>query len=452
MGSKLFYTSPSNISPRKPPAMEGLNGVAAGVVEAMPIESQTDSNIMEPQLKALLNEEQIPQEVVKFLENNMVHTRRQFAFHAGSKEEVKSMIYDHIPDLPSWVNGRMVYIWQLVNRMVESEEVAVRPPPQVPLPQTNEEDISMSLPDVQGWQLTFETRYGFRLSSRCTASPKLLATLSKFITTKKSHVFISAASARSMDEAAAVPRIKRVRIAEGLLFERTEEASDWKSLHSNYQLIEQLELLLIGGYALVGNYKREDDDVLFAPLQACRGYIEYVKNKAIPHDAHHPPLSMIVKADTQTRCLWTESMRQGMTLGQAMEASRMHMEAFWLFACSSDAARIAARVQGRPARTTTMRRPQVNKGKGKGKSKNKGKSKGKSKSQEPQQQQHTEPRTNGKRLNYVEKGSNGTQICRLYNVGKCTAPTCPKGFLHICNYRTAGGHACGANHTRKSSH
>ena len=411
---------------------------------------------MEESLRSLFEKEMIPGEVINYIEENMVLTERQFGFHADTREELKALIYDQVPEVKGkiWVLGRLVYVWHMVKKREHERLHPVPAALSLPVTQNNNEaEPEMCLADVQTLAIAFETSYGFRLSARATCSPKLLATIAKYIT-NKSHVFIAAATARSFDEAASVPRVKRIRVAEGLHFEQVEEQGDWRSLHSNYQFVDQLELLLVGGYAFVGNHRHRPDGPLFAPLQAVKTYIGYVKNKAVPYDAPHPPLNVIMKADSQTRRLWTESMRQGLTLGEAMEASRMQMEAFWLFACSAEAAQASSRVRQRSSWKESSPRPRTwskGKGKGKGKGKSKGKKGGKQR-RAPPPPVPSAPRVNGKRKLYVEKTHDGTQICRLWNVGKCVQGACPKNFAHVCNARSAGGAACGANHRRSSNH
>ena len=304
---------------------------------------------MGPNLRAMFAEEEVPDAVVLFLEKSNVFTGRQLGFHAETREELKNSVFDQIPEVADmrWVLGRLVYIWHLARKKNDIIAAPVASVPAPPPPTTvNDEEVPMCLADVQGWQIAFENRYGFKLSPRSTASPRMLSTIHKFIQ-NKTHVFISPGSARSFDESSALPKIKRIKIGDGLMFEHVEQAPDWRNLHSNYQFLDQLELILVGGYALVGNFARTTDEPIFAPLQAARDYIEYVKARALPYDAPHPPLHQVQKADAQTRCLWTEAMRQRRTLGQAMHEGRMQTEAFWLFACSAEAARISTRVRQR---------------------------------------------------------------------------------------------------------
>lgn len=180
--------------------------------------------------------------------------------------------------------------------------------------------------------------------------------------------------------------------------------------------------------------------------------MDYVKDKATPQGMPHPPLEADIGADAQTKTLWIESMRAGSTMGQAWTETRMRMEAFWLVACSNDAAQIPNRVRKPRAVSWTAGRMDPHafsrsKGFGKGTSKSKGKGKGK-KGKDMSKGIFPPAIANQKKVSNVA----GKTICRLYNEGKCASEPCPKGFLHVCDAIKPSGEACGGNHRRYDTH
>ncbi|CAE8621187.1 unnamed protein product, partial [Polarella glacialis] len=99
-----------------------------------------------------------------------------------------------------------------------------------------------------------------------------------------------------------------------------------------------LELLLVGGYAVVGNFVHTTSQATWCSLQCCRDYISFVRSKVAPMNCQLQPLRLLRRADEDTRTLWADKMRQRLTFDAAVEACESKVAAVWLFANANDVA------------------------------------------------------------------------------------------------------------------
>ena len=228
---------------------------------------------------------------------------------------------------------------------------------------------------------------------------------------------------------------------------------DIRDIHE-YQ--QALEMLLVSGYVVVGNFVPVGKSELFSSLSAVKSYLSFVRQKCQGHFSASDLLSLVRASDEDTRCLWAESMRSGATLSEAMATCAAKQEALWLWARAGDVlnARGVVTPDGAEKRKRPLfddeenedRRKRQNKGdKGKGRGKGKGDEKKKGgkggKGGAPQKQGAQET---------CEKSATGEDLCRGWNNGGC-GDKCSGGRTHRCNLKV-NGRACYAKHRRCEFH
>ena len=52
----------------------------------------------------------------------------------------------------------------------------------------------------------------------------------------------------------------------------------------------------------------------------------------------------------------------------------------------------------------------------------------------------------------AHKTKSGEEVCGMYNDHKCASKTCRYKRLHVCNFKTKAGHACGDKSHTKEHH
>ena len=101
---------------------------------------------------------------------------------------------------------------------------------------------------------------------------------------RKTHSLIHLTRVGSEREAGRSVAAKSVRLGERVVASFGESHSRRRSVPSSFVYTELLELLMIGGYAFVGNFPSNTSGDIFAPLEDCRAYLKFVKTKACPLD------------------------------------------------------------------------------------------------------------------------------------------------------------------------
>ena len=188
---------------------------------------------------------------------------------------------------------------------------------------------------------------------------------------------------------------------------------------------------MIGGYAVVGAFSDASSGQTYASLQACRDYCGFVRSRALPLGGKPRNLAQVKQADEETRALWAERMRSGLTFDQAVEKCESKVAALWLFSTSID---VAEAIGDAPS-TPDGRR-------------------GKRAADSVLSSVDKKPRVLGRQASneVVEETGKGKSICKLWNDGKCEK-SCKHNRLHICNFRMPSGKPCGATgHRRCDAH
>ena len=206
---------------------------------------------------------------------------------------------------------------------------------------------------------------------------------------------------------------------------------------TNYVYVALLELILIGGYALVGCFTPQGKSEKYAPLGPLREYLAFVKKVALPLNRAPPPLGRVIRADEDTRALWAKHMRNGYTLGEAIAKAEAKQAAFWLWSCEDEAVEeIEAGEETNTKEETLGSRGHT----------------------PPAKRRRTASPTPPKggpsgRGNTVAMTKTGKAFCEDWNLGKCPNGRCRNGEVHACNFRLPNGKACGStSHRRTDMH
>ena len=196
------------------------------------------------------------------------------------------------------------------------------------------DDLEDPLPEGQVDSFTdrFEEYYKFALTDGEILCESLLGRLKREID-RKQQALMKCENARSMRETARTAAGKRLRVATDVTINIATKsgAKGPRAVSSNYIYIALLELVLIGGYALVGCFVPPGKSERYAPLSELRDYLAFVKKVALPLNRSPPPLHKVVRADEDTRALWAKHMRKGLTMGEAIRKSEPKQAAFWLW-------------------------------------------------------------------------------------------------------------------------
>ena len=201
------------------------------------------------------------------------------------------------------------------------------------------DNLEDPLPDgtIEQLDTTFSNYYHFSLSDNEMLCESLLGKIKRYID-RTSHELIKCEYVRTMREMARTSVGRKLRM--GDLTVNVPNSAITKSarpVSSNYVYIFLLEVLLCGGFAVVGCFMPAGKTEMFAPLHEIREYVAMVKRYALPLTGKQPPLERIVRSDEDTRSLWNKCMRKGQTLGEAIRTSEPKMAAYWLWACDAEA-------------------------------------------------------------------------------------------------------------------
>ena len=238
---------------------------------------------------------------------------------------------------------------------------------------------------------------------------------------RKCHTLIPVDRCRSAKESSRDSAGKRLKVGASvsLHFDTAGSSKGPRPVPTVLVYLHLLELLLVGGYAFVGNFLDATTNHIFCSMQVVRDYLSFVRAKVAPLNGQLQSLSSLRRADEDTRTLWAEAMREGKTFDDAVKACEGKVAALWLFAHSADLLFARAVVETEPD----------------------------SKRRKLEDNPPPPPPSN-----IAPVDSAGKSICRLWNDGKCSAKQCKHGRLHICNYKTSSGVACGQANRRCEKH
>ena len=218
------------------------------------------------------------------------------------------------------------------------------------------EDLESPLGEgvAEGLLAKFAKAYGYTLAFEDQLAEPILGRIKREID-RKTNTLLTVDKVRSAREASRPTRPKHVQLGGNidLVVQGPRVARrDIKDIHE-YQ--RALEMLLVSGYVVVGNFVPVGKSVLFSSLSAVKSYLSFVRQKCQGHFSANDLLSLVRASDEDTRCLWAESMRCGATLSEAMASCASKQEALWLWARASDV--LTARAVVTPDGAEKRKRP-----------------------------------------------------------------------------------------------
>lgn len=396
---------------------------------------------MERAFRRELEDLSIPPELIMWMEGQSILDHSLFANYVDDRHEIMEEIVNKVPVTRNdrAVKAKLTKLW----RAAENSEKLSDQNRQHGGPADNLED---PLPEkvLQSLLDRFSRTYGgLKPSGDELLCAHLLGRLNREIE-RGTHTVVTVLRVRTFREGNRSAQARRIKLGEtlSLTMSGADVERGPREVALNPTYVQLLNVLFEGGYAVVGNFETKKGSK-WAHLQQCRDYCNYVRNKACPLDEAHPALGKVIKADEDTRALFADSMRGGMSLGEAMDANRSRMEAIWLWACGKEAADARADLKDQGPRRGDKRQ----------------------RSRTPLARDRRRPFSPPRRQpspgadlpraregGIVDKTKKGVEICRKYNLNQCSGK-CPHKRVHICNYRASTGNACGAtSHTRIDAH
>ena len=178
--------------------------------------------------------------------------------------------------------------------------------------------------------------------------------------------------------------------------------------------LQLLELLLVGGYAYVGNFVESSSGNTFCAMQVVGDYLSFVRAKVAPLAGNLQPLAALRRADEDARTLWQKPC------AKAKPSMRLaKVAALWVFAHTADVSAAHDVVDVDPP---------------------------------PQPVKHQKLDSEARNSSVASVHASGKSICRLWNDGKSSADKCKNGRQRCCNFLTKLGKACGQQHRRCEQH
>ena len=369
---------------------------------------------MDPAWRQELQDRGLPAEVVTFFENEGITTAARFANYLDSRDEVMPVIVSKLHNVPNprSIKGALTELWREVDH---AESLRLQRKAQG----LKQDDLEDPLPDHvgEGLRQRFLERYRFSLSLNESLCEPIVGRVKREID-RKCHTLISVDRCRSARESARDSAGKHLKVGASvsLHFDTTGSSKGPRTVPSVMVYLQLLELLLVGGYAFVGNFLYASSNTIFCSMQVVRDYLSFVRAKVAPLTGQLQPLSALRRADEDTRTLWAEAMREGKSFDEAVKSCEAKVAALWLFAHPADVTSAQALVDLDPS---------------------------------PKRRKREED-PNAPKVASVD--SSGKSLCRLWNDGKCNPQSCKHGRQHSCNYLTKAGVACGQPHRRCEHH
>jgi hypothetical protein len=278
---------------------------------------------------------------------------------------------------------------------------------------------------LEGLQTRFTAKYGWFPGLANMICDPLLGRIRRE-TDRRSHTLIPLERVRIGGEVSRTNKNKEVPMGDmTVTFNTSGIAKGPRTIQNTYCYLRLLEVLLVA-YVFVGNFIHAGSTSLFATMQTAMDYLEYVRSRACPLNAPARDLSRVRKADEDTRLLWADRMRGGMSFDEAVKDCMGQQAAHWMWTSEADA---------RKVRDAT------------------------------QEEQDIEEHPRGskrslqtipneiKKQRVISQSSSGKALCNLWNDGKCTAKgDCKNGRVHSCNHEMPNGKACGKHHRRCEAH
>jgi hypothetical protein len=237
------------------------------------------------------------------------------------------------------------------------------------------------------------------------------------------------------------PASKDLHLAPGLIAKYNASAGSVRPVPNNYQFMQLLQILL-HGYVLVGKHT-EVPRQRWCSMKVVHEYLVYVRLRVCPLIGQWPPLAKCIQSDQFTRSLWNAKIREGLTMDEAIIASRPEQYGFWCWAAEfiANHAKLSMNYVcdgGGGQETSSSDGPMVGAGAG----------------VDPDAKRQRRGSRSDQTPNVpASRTASGRDICLDWHLGKCTEGNrCGKGRLHICNFVDEKGVLCGMMGKKRSSH
>ncbi len=274
---------------------------------------------MESSFEIALQVQNVHAEIIARLKVLGIYTRSLLACYADNKHDVRARICNpcpslggdsNEPDLRRTEEARLIKVWREAEALETARNAKPLDPEEAPTPEVMEKPMDLKV--VETYNVKFFQLYGFQLSHYEILWSHLLGRISKELKSKNFEV-IHIDRVGTLRESGRSKAIRRLKLATDVSIPViTTSAAMVRDVSLNYIYFQLLEVLLVGGYALLGTFDVPGKG-RWCSLQAMRDYLVYVRNRCCPTVGDPPELRLVRTADEATRADWAVELRKGKT-------------------------------------------------------------------------------------------------------------------------------------------
>ena len=384
------------------------------------------------------------------------------------------------PDLRRTEEARLIKVWREAEALETARNAKPLDPEEAPTPEEMEKPMDLKV--VETYNVKFFQLYGFQLSHFEILWSHLLGRISKELKSKNFEV-IHIDRVGTLRESGRSKATRRLKLATDVSIPViTTSAAMVRDVSLNYIYFQLLEVLLVGGYALLGTFDVPGKG-RWCSLQAMRDYLVYVRNRCCPTVGDPPDLGLVRRSDEATRADWAVELRKGETLDRAVEIVSQHKQAaHWLWSAGMEVEQVRSLVDGRASlpggiqeegqedldggggaprgRQRSRQDARGNRG-GRGNQGGSDRSRSRAKGGKGAKSGGKGSRGKGNKGSlpkggrdasgnrYATQARSGRKFCVLFNRSPngCVLNNCPRNEVHNCNLiLSTTGRACGAAH------
>ncbi len=295
-------------------------------------------------------------EIIERLNTLGLTSRSLLANFCDSKQDVSSRLCDSClglggesksADIRRTEEARIIQVWREAEALEQARNANPLNPEEAPTPEELERPMDLKV--VETYSLTFFKCYNFSLSDFEILWAHLLGRINKEHKNNNYEV-IHVDRVGTLRESSRSKATKRIKLATDLSIPiiTTSEALV-RDVSLNYIYYQLLEVLLVGGYALLGTFEVPGKG-RWCSLQSMRDYFVFVRNRCCPIVGEPPDLRLVQRADEATRADWAVELRKGATLDQAVEiVNHQTRAAHWLWSAGMEVEQVRSLVDGRAA-------------------------------------------------------------------------------------------------------
>ena len=373
---------------------------------------------MEASFKQELTARGLPAQVIQFLEDEEVISPSRLANFFDHRDDIKKTLENRLSGTPRLQVAKAV-LTELWREADQFETLRLQRKSQG-LEEIDSTDSPIPQHVLESLEAKFKAQYKFSLTARERLADTQLGRLKREIDKKSFAVF-------------RVDKLKTAREAEKIVPTRQSKVTDeitivTKSTGSTRDIptvnvyLALLEILLIGGYVLIGSFTPAhlQPPACWASMEVCRTYLQYLRHKLCPLGEPRFSVAALRQADEDTRAMWAESMRSGMSLDEAFHVNEAKMHVLFLFTSKRDA-QDAKKDQEEQIETPKGRK-------------------------RARYSEEESPPRKARKVAFSQESSPKKAKCVLWNRGRCEERMCPNGRKHVCNFVDKKGNECNKQH------